>query len=489
MNRKTALILSGAAGLLAVAAILTPRTDSQAGTNTIATPVDVHSTPHLCTGEAQPASQTAQHAHGDLKAALSSQKILRGATGEMFLAVDLSAQTQKVKERAPMSLAIVIDRSGSMSGEKLMQAKEAATGLLERLTVRDRVAVVQYDDSAQVILSSTTMDHVGKARARAVISGIVDAGGTNLHDGMALGRDEVLRQVGDSALGALNRVILLSDGNANAGITDLPTLNRVAGQASERGVRVTTVGLGLDYNEDLMEGLAEHGRGQYYYVQNAADLQAVFAGELDNLQSTVATNAEVRLVPACDGVQIAEVYGYHTTRDGDAVVIRMADIIGGDERKIVARLSVPAGSTGTMNAVKVIMSYDDAMASGRKTTELAVGVEITDDALAVEQSANKAVVAQAMEVESARAMREAAQAYKAGDVARASSINRSWRARAEKKAADYKLDPAESAPLLQELDDQDRGMSAAAPGSASGKALVKGYKAKARKMSKKRRKK
>src|SRR5262249_20398951 len=149
---------------------------------------------------------------------------------------------------------------------------------------------------------------------------------TNIHDGLTLGRDEVLRGLGQ---GTVNRVILLSDGNANVGITDVPSLSRVASDASERGVRITTVGLGLDCNEDLMEQVADHGRGQYSCGRAASGRDAVFAGELKAIQGTVAPAAELRLEPACAGVEIAEIYGYPTRRDGRAVVVPLADLAGG----------------------------------------------------------------------------------------------------------------------------------------------------------------
>ena len=166
----------------------------------------------------------------------------------------------------------------------------------------------------------------------------------------------------------------------------------------------------------------------------------------------------------------------------------MADIAGGDKRKLVARVRVPAGKLGTVNVARVLMSYDDADSRGRKTAELAVGVEISADAKAVDQSADKRVVAAAMEVHSARALRQAAQAYKTGDVARATRINRQWRAQAEKTASKYDLPQEESEALLMELDVQDDGMRRYAPSSSHGKSMIKGDKAKARQMFKRKKK-
>ena len=114
----------------------------------------------------------------------------------------------------------------------------------------------------------------------------------------------------------MNRVVLLSDGQANEGVTDRPTLGRIAAGAADRGVRLTTVGMGLDYNEDLMELLAENGRGRYYYVKDAASLEGVFAGELASMQATVASATELQLTPLCAGVEMLEVFGYETRAPG-----------------------------------------------------------------------------------------------------------------------------------------------------------------------------
>ena len=485
MNRKTALILSTSGMLVAAAIILGQQRGSQA--TTIATPptpvTNPSSTPaaHACSAEPAPATHAADFAHGTLRAALSSQKILHSSTGEMFVAIDLSARDVEAAQRPPMNLAVVIDRSGSMAGDKLVQAKQAAEGLIDRLAVRDRVALVQYDDGAQVILPITNMDTAGKARARAAIRRIMDGGGTNLHDGLALGRDELLAT---PAAGALDRMILLSDGQANAGITDLPTLRSVAGAAADRGIRLTTVGLGVDYNEELMEGLAEHGRGHYYYVQQAGDLQEIFRGELDSIQATVARNTTLQLAPACPGVEVLEVYGFNSERTGSGVTIPMTDLFGGDERRVVARLRVPASAKGAQNVLGVTLQYDDAKAGTPHTATVALGVNVSTDEGAVERSANKDVITEVVKVQGAQALRAAASAYQRGDVAGAEAINRRSRDQAKQQAAAYELDDSEMAPMLGDLDVQADEMRSYAPASSQGKAMIKASKSKARKMSK-----
>src|SRR6185369_13658386 len=137
------------------------------------------------------------------------------------MAIDLAVNDAAAAHRASVNMAIVIDHSGSMSGDKIAQARQAAHGIVERLGAEDRVALIQYDDDAQVLVPAIAADAEGKQRLFAAIERIAD-----------------------------------------------------------QGVRVTTIGLGLDYNEDLMEATAENGRGQYYYVKDAGSLESVFAGEL-----------------------------------------------------------------------------------------------------------------------------------------------------------------------------------------------------------------
>jgi Ca-activated chloride channel family protein len=479
MHRKTALIMTTALGLIAAAGIVSAQHKPSPTQPLIATgPVE----PNDCgVKTAIPSQARADFGAGTLAANLSGAHVLYASPGEMYLAVDLTTHDAKKSHRAPLNVAIVIDRSGSMQGEKLVQAKEAAKGLVARLTDRDRVALVQYDDSAQLLVPQRTADGQAKEHLYGVIDRITDAGGTNLHDGMALGRDEVMKTLAE---GRINRVILLSDGQANVGITDTPTLAQIASVASEKGVRITTVGLGVDYNEDLMEAIAENGRGQYYYVRDASTLQAVFAGELDAMQATVAQKATLRLSPTCDGSEIVEVYGYTWRREGNAVIVPLADLTGGEARKILVRVKVPTQARGHVRAVEAVLTFDEADGKGHKTARVALGVQVTSETALIESSANKEVLAKVEKVETATTLRKAAEAYDKGDVSGAQQLIGAQRSKTEGRARAYGLSAGATAPMYQELDEMSQGVSTSAPGSAAGKALVKGKKMGARGLSK-----
>ncbi len=483
MNRKTTTILCVAGGLVAAAVALGNR--SEGALPRTSRPISEPTPPplaDLCSAkEALPATASADFGAGAMRAGLSSSKILQAGGGEVYMAVDLSVKDVAAEKRAQVNMAIVIDDSGSMAGDKMREARQAARGIVERLEATDRVALIQYDDDAQVLVSSIPMDVEGKRRMLAAIDAIQDDGGTNLHGGMMLGIDEAKRAMGGERV---NRVVLLSDGQANVGVVDPTQIARAASSAADSGVRVTTIGLGLDYNEDLMEAIAENGRGQYYYVKDGAVLDAVFAGELKSMQGTVGTRAELRLSPACTGVEIADVYGYEFRRDGSDVIVPMADLFGGEQRKVLVKLRVPAGTNGAKALTRATLAFDAAGGGGRKTASIDLGVEVTGDAQAVRASANAEVMGKVEQVEAARTMREAAAAYDRGDTRAARGYVQAQKQRTEKRAEEYNLPAASTAPALKQLDDMDQNMGAYAPGSAEGKAMTKGSKAGARQLSK-----
>lgn len=178
--------------------------------------------------------------------------------------------------RPPLSLAVVIDTSGSMQGEKIAFVREGLEQLIDGMKDSDQLALIGYSDGAQVLFP---MDDVVRQRSelREIARGLLAGGGTNLHDGLELGYREVLAEY-DS--GRQNRVILLSDGMPTVGITGSSSIVDMSRGYNSDGVGLTTVGLGQDFNIDLMRDLALQADGNFYFLEDTGAIDEVFQEEL-----------------------------------------------------------------------------------------------------------------------------------------------------------------------------------------------------------------
>ena len=201
-----------------------------------------------------------------------------------------AALPSSTKERAPLDLALVIDRSGSMSGEPLAAAKAAAQNLVRGLGKTDRVAVVTFDERVTVLQSLTEVadreaicDAIGKVRS---------GGSTALFDGWETGAKQLLATV---APGRTSRVILLTDGQANHGLVDEDAIAAKVGEMAKAGVTTTTVGLGRGFQETLLGKMADAGNGQAHYGQRPEDLEEGFAEEFSLINSTHLRGVEFRV--------------------------------------------------------------------------------------------------------------------------------------------------------------------------------------------------
>ncbi|GIW35247.1 VWA domain-containing protein [Meiothermus sp.] len=221
------------------------------------------------------------------------------ATRPTYLEVLLRVHAPELEARPHrplMNLALVLDRSGSMSGQKLDYAKEAAIYAVHSLLPEDRVAVVAYDNEVQVLVPSTPAADRPAIAAR--IRSLRPGGSTALHAGWLEGATQV---AAFQEAGRTNRVILLSDGLANQGETHPQVIASQVRGLAQRGVSTSTLGVGLDYNEDLMSAMADAGEGNYYFVESPADLPRIFAQELSGLAGTLGTRVRLRLTPAAGG--------------------------------------------------------------------------------------------------------------------------------------------------------------------------------------------
>lgn len=475
---RTTAALVGAAGTFVAVAALLDRGDANA--RVTASPPRAPERAEPTCGAKGAASATTKLGPATVTAGLSSAAIARGTGGDVHAAFEITTASVTNTQRPPLNLALVIDRSGSMSG-RIEHARAAAFGIVSRLDANDRVSLIQYDDDAQTLVPSTITDLAGKERLRKAIEAIALGGGTNLHRGLELGRDQVMRELKQAQV---SRVILLSDGQANVGVVDPQAIASTARTAANQGVRITAVGIGDDYNEDLMEAIAEAGRGQYHYVKMASDLERVIAGELAGIQGTVATNVELHLKAPCAGVQISDVLGYESRRDVDTVIVPMADLFGGDSRKLLVSLKVPDGELGSIGALTGELVFRDAKGGELQRASISLAVNRTDDAKLALESVDQNVMAQVIQLDAARTMRQAAQAYERGDQAGAIRELEEGRREIEAKAGRYKMDAAKAAPAMQVIDEMAQDTRTHAPGSYESKGMLKASKQRARVMSK-----
>lgn len=370
-----------------------------------------------CAADAPLPQNEADFDGGTLSASLSHGALATGGDDERYAVIELDTDPAEAGERPPLNVGILIDRSGSMRGDPIRHARRAALGLVERLGPDDRVAIATYDTHGEAVLPATAVTGDGAAEITDAIEGVTPRGMTNIHEGLAIAYDQ-LREARRE--GALSRVIHLSDGRANRGVTSTPEMANLAMQASDQGIRTTSIGLGLQYNEELMEALADAGRGGYYFVGDPSDLQPVFAGELDDLEATVATDVELAIRPRCDGVRVEEVIGVPTEREGDTLIASPADIAGDASRRFVARLDVEglepdaAQVPEAARLIDVALEHEDPRTGAEISSEIDLAAEVATSAEVADDSVVESVMAEVLAVQEAQAVHEAALAYRDG---------------------------------------------------------------------------
>lgn len=272
--------------------------------------------------------------------------------GTAYLQICITTPPVERSERRPLNLAVVLDRSGSMAEEgKIEYAKKAVRSLIDQLQEGDYFSFVIYDDVVQVIRASKRIKDKGELRD--LLDEVYPRGATNLGGGLVAGLEQAERHW-DSEY--LNRVILLSDGLANRGIVDPYELKRMAQRYRTKSISVTTMGVGLDYNENLMMGLSQSGGGNYYFIESPNSLATIFRKELRSLSSVAAQNASIELKLA-EGVRVRDVIGCDQQTDGKRVTIPLGDLYSGEGRQITVELEIPEGA-GTLQAITGALRYD-----------------------------------------------------------------------------------------------------------------------------------
>lgn len=313
--------------------------------------------------------------------------VKRGQSENVVIKIEVEGADVPRGDRMPLNLAVVLDRSGSMSGAKLEQARQAAMMLVDQLDRDDVFSLVVYDTEVDVIFPA---DRLGsrsseiKRRIRQIQTG----GSTALYGGVDCGGRQLEEFLSKNRI---NRVMLLSDGIANVG----PSSNReIAGlgtRLARRGMSVTTIGLGNDYNETLMTALAEASDANYYYVADVEKLPDVFRDELGELKSIVARDIEIR-IRCPKGVRPIRFLGRPGELKGQEESLRFATISGGQTRELYLECEISGDVVGDITEIATVSFSADG---AKNFSEAPIVVGYTEDVKMAEKTLNREIQAEA----------------------------------------------------------------------------------------------
>jgi Ca-activated chloride channel family protein len=359
------------------------------------TALGVHSTQSVMATSRPPRSPVTNEL---LRAKLTSTQVL---AGEQDLAVMIQMPTFPDHDgelSRAVSVVVVLDRSASMHGDPLANAKRAATSLIEQLDDGDSFAVVTFSDRDELVVAAGKASPDRKHAASEAIERIVASGGTCASCGILRGEHEILQS---PDLRGIRRMVFISDGQANLGIRIQDELVELAGRTAEHGVSISTVGVGLDFDEETLIRIGETAHGNYYFAKDTGQLDAVFATELTGLRRITATHVSLLALQE-DGNPIERAYGYPLQTIKRGVVVPIADLGADEARKVVLHglVTTPeVGSyqltwidpaDGTVHSARTTLATtitkDPARVAATRDAEATAAVEQARIARAIDQS-------------------------------------------------------------------------------------------------------
>lgn len=286
-------------------------------------------------------------------------------------------------DRPKVNLSIVLDRSGSMSGQKIEKAKEAAIEALRRLGPGDMCSVVMYDHNVQTIVPAQSARNIEWIESR--IRTIGPGGNTALFGGVSQGASEIRKNLGG---GYVHRIILLSDGIANVGPSSPEELGRLGAALLKEDIAVTTIGVGTDYNEDLMARLSQSSDGNTYFVESSRDLPRIFTAELGDVLDVVAKRVKIT-IECPEGIKPIRIIGRDGRIRGQTIELSLNQLYGGQEKYALVEVIVPKGNDGQdMDIAMAEVSYINAYTLNKGISRGNVKATFSRDMKIVEQSNN-----------------------------------------------------------------------------------------------------
>lgn len=289
-----------------------------------------------------------------LEGELGNEFVTAGEAAQIVSRVRVTTRPLSNAPRPPINLALVVDTSGSMQGAPISDARDASLALLDTLRAEDRLSVIAFSSETEVLLPTTHLGGADMGELRRRIGRMEARGTTDLAGGMRAGLEELVRNYQPEGI---NRLVLLSDGVPNDASTILP----LAQAAGERGIRITALGLGLDYDETLLGHIAQASGGRFHFVEESSRVADVFRDEVLRFERLLARNLTLELRPG-PGVRIDGVVGQPVELAGGAVRVPLGDLSEGEERDVIVRLSAdPRREGATVELMDAVLTFSDAV--------------------------------------------------------------------------------------------------------------------------------
>jgi Ca-activated chloride channel homolog len=361
----------------------------------------------------------------------TDRRLIRSAgQSHRYVLIAFTAPTAAPKDgRTPINVSFVLDRSGSMGGEKIRLVRQAVEKALTMLRPEDRFSIVVYDDRIDVLAGSTLASGEAKRNAWRQLSGIDARGSTNLSSGWLTGCEQLSVHLDDQNI---CRCLLLTDGLANQGITDHSELIHHAGELKKRLISTSTFGVGTDFDERLLQEMATAGGGHSYYIERNIQIVDFLTSELGEALEVVAREAAVELVvPSV--VRIEPLSECVCRGTGNSMRVELGDVVSGQEISLVLKLEFPRGKEGEELSVDFCLSDRNQILDAPPVTiAWSFAGHEANDAQPRDLSVDRAVA----ELYAARARDEALKFNRSGRYAEAQSLLRKTADRIAEYAGD-----------------------------------------------------
>ena len=376
-----------------------------------------------------------------IKTEIAAPLILENVQDKNYLKISLVGYPLEITRRSPINLALVIDRSSSMNSDaRIEKARDAAIMAVNLLNETDTLSVVTYDSVVEVIVPPTKVKNKA-ALIKTIQKNTQPRGMTALFAGLSKGLEQVSKQL-DKEL--VNRIILLSDGQANVGPSSVSELAELAKIAAKKGVAITTLGMGTGYNEDLMTAVANYSDGNHAFVERSSDLETMFAREFNDVMSVVAQDVEVHIELA-NGVTPVRLLGREGQIRGNIVTVKLNQLYSKQEKYVLLEV-IPAKGINAQEKplAEVRVNYDNLGTKQKDSYKEALAVRYTASASEAKKAVIDEVLVDSAIQQMALENEKAVKLMDEGKMSEAKSV-------LDKSARDLKATPVASQRAMQKL--------------------------------------